>query len=819
MSVAKLAGGESRRAESAMTRRWRENYDQLIELRTLPCFSREQDYLELLRHLEQAEAERELTTTLVQYPEGLVPRGNGLIRPDDLLLLPPGAAAPDAQSLDRSGETETPARPPAADKVTPPATVETSPASQPVQPPLESLPSAPHRTPNQTPSGTDGGAQRFPRATGEDELLTPDAALPAAPALPPSLAAPPAAMPPTSPLPQPPMTGPLRTPPTPLPTSPPGPASGLPRVPPSAPSPSPMTPRAPTGNFPGAPHGPMQRHQAGPSTPGDPHRAVFECDPFPSATSCKKCHEKIFHEWSMSSHAYAAVSPMFHKFEQKINDLTRGTLGYFCMRCHSPVGTTLKFPRNEPIFHSVPAAAEGVTCVACHRVKQRYGRVNGERRVEPGDIYAPVFGGSDGAGLQHVLANKSAYKVKTHPGEKGPGQPIHTDAIQFEQLSSSHFCVSCHQVAVFPGIKLEVVWEQYRASPARRQGITCQNCHMGANPGRADGYECGPAAIVADKPVNPQRKHSNHIFHGPGYSIAHPGTFPINPKAQRWNYQQWLCFDWRAGWGTEAFEQALEQRRFRAVFPPEWSNVDDRYDAREVVEENLKRLQEKRESRQRVMENGSKLEGPFFTRPRRVGQPLHFNYLLTNMNGGHNFPTGSLGAQPQIWLNVALTGPDGCRLWESGYLDANGDIADRHSLEVAAGRIRHDDQLFNLQTKFLTTNLKGTDREMYLPVNLDVDQLPFIRPSGFPITTMNHPPLIRMEAHSLPPLAMRRAKYRVPADVVKRPGRYRLSVRMRSRAEPIYFMKFVGATDSMVQAMNERMLDFHAYAVEFEIKP
>ena len=74
-------------------------------------------------------------------------------------------------------------------------------------------------------------------------------------------------------------------------------------------------------------------------------------------------------------------------------------------------------------------------------------------------------------------------------------------------------------------------------------------------------------------------------------------------------------------------------------------------------------------------------------------------------------PSGSLGAQPQIWVNVALVDPDGRNIWELGYIDNNGDMADLHSLDVAAGKIRTDQQLVNFQTKFLTTNVKGTDRE------------------------------------------------------------------------------------------------------------
>jgi hypothetical protein len=107
---------------------------------------------------------------------------------------------------------------------------------------------------------------------------------------------------------------------------------------------------------------------------------------------------------------------------------------------------------------------------------------------------------------------------------------------------------------------------------------------------------------------------------------------------------------------------------------------------------------------------------------------------------------------------------------------------------------------------------------MYLPVNVDVDPLPFLRPGTIPITVLNHPPLIRMEAHSIPPYGKRAAKYHVPGGLISQPGRYRLSVRMRSRAEPIYFMRFCQATPEMELAMNEKILDVHAYSVEFDVR-
>jgi hypothetical protein len=553
----------------------------------------------------------------------------------------------------------------------------------------------------------------------------------------------------------------------------------------------------------------------------DPHFQLYSRNPFPSATECAQCHQQIYEEWASSSHAYSSISPMFHAFEETINRLSQGTIGYFCLRCHAPVATTMGLRRDQPIWDGPRVFREGVTCVVCHRVKSIYTKANGERRIEPGDIYDPVYGSGTGEGVE--IANKYAqfFKFKTNPIDPALGQPIHNAAIQFEEIKESTFCMSCHHVQVKPGIKLEVVWDQYRASPAYRDGISCQDCHMGKVPGVAAGYSVGPAAVFEGRAVNPERRHSNHVFYGPGYSIAHPGLFPHDVKADRWNINQWLEFDWRAGWGTDEFEEnvakGVAKGASQVYFPPVWRNVDDRYDAREIVDRNLKKLNAKKDLRRQVLENGSKLDGPFFTKPPQVNQKLNFYYCLTSLNSGHNMPSGSLGAQPQIWMNVVLIDPAGNRIWESGYLDSNGDLADRHSADVLARKIPFDQQLMNLQTRFLTTNVKGTDREMYIPFNVDIDQLPFLRPAPQPVSVLNHPPFIRMEAHSIPPLGARNVKYSIPADLMCTPGTYRLSVRLRSRAEPIYFMKFCNATPEMIRSMNEWIADFHVQSALFEV--
>jgi nitrate/TMAO reductase-like tetraheme cytochrome c subunit len=215
---------------------------------------------------------------------------------------------------------------------------------------------------------------------------------------------------------------------------------------------------------------------------------------YPTAAQCGECHKQIYEEWSSSQHAYASISPMFHAFEQKFQELTKGTVGTFCVRCHQQVGTQLGENRETPLWQMSQISREGVSCITCHRVKEQYGKVNGERRVEPGKIYDPVYGSGEKSVLKEILANKETYSVKTSEG--GRGNSIHNGMMTNPQLTKSEFCVSCHQVAVNLGIKLEIVWDQFRDSPARKAGVTCQDCHMGKVPGKPDGYATGPSAVI-----------------------------------------------------------------------------------------------------------------------------------------------------------------------------------------------------------------------------------------------------------------------------------------------------------------------------------
>src|ERR1700760_170187 len=148
----------------------------------------------------------------------------------------------------------------------------------------------------------------------------------------------------------------------------------------------------------------------------DPHDKIFQESSYPGAAVCGACHTQIYKEWASSNHAYASISPMFHKFEQTINDLSSGTVRDFCVRCHQQVGTQRGEKRWQPLWERSQVAREGITCITCHRITEEYAKTNGQRTVQPGDISRPVSGTGQNSVLRQVIAEKDEYRITLSPG-------------------------------------------------------------------------------------------------------------------------------------------------------------------------------------------------------------------------------------------------------------------------------------------------------------------------------------------------------------------------------------------------------------------
>lgn len=155
------------------------------------------------------------------------------------------------------------------------------------------------------------------------------------------------------------------------------------------------------------------------------HEALIAEDRFPSATTCAPCHEDIYREWSVSAHAYAQMSPVFNAMHATILKQTNGTNGDFCIRCHTPVGMNLEEPEFMSNLDRHPTSREGITCIACHRLDQPYGKISGRLPIVEGSLYDPVFGPSGNAELQRAIES-GTYNLQTDPDRAGRG--VHAEA-------------------------------------------------------------------------------------------------------------------------------------------------------------------------------------------------------------------------------------------------------------------------------------------------------------------------------------------------------------------------------------------------------
>lgn len=507
------------------------------------------------------------------------------------------------------------------------------------------------------------------------------------------------------------------------------------------------------------------------------HLKLFAENKYPSAATCRTCHPDHYREWSASPHAYAQLSPVFNAMHATVVKLTSGSNGDFCIRCHTQVGMNL----GESVFMSNmdrhPTSREGISCVVCHRMNTAYGKVSGRFALEEGDLLDPVFGPKGGEELKRVLADPTKFRVVTNRTDQG--RRIHTEAIKFNQISESSFCGSCHDVTLMNGFRLEEAFSSFKHTPAARRGETCHDCHMGLEPGKKSGYATAPAAIIGGVPTAP-RKRTNHVFAGPDYSIIHPGIFPHNDTAaQLATIREWLTFDHKSGWGADAFEKKVA-KDFK--FPPRWKSADDRYDAREILNAQFKLLGEVHEQRLAVLRAGYQLGDLNIKKAERGG--LTFDIQFRNATDGHNVPTG-FDAERPVWLHVAVRDKSGKVVFESGDLDPNGDYRDLHSTYVHNGDLPLDKYLFTLQSKFITRNHRGGDREQVLAVNYSVDPLPFIRPEPFSTILTGRPAGARVQRRGIEPLGHRWAEYKVAAKQLTGDGPYKISVRLRAGMVPV----------------------------------
>lgn len=331
-------------------------------------------------------------------------------------------------------------------------------------------------------------------------------------------------------------------------------------------------------------------------------------------------------------------------------------------------------------------------------------------------------------------------------------------------------CQDCHMGKI-PGAVATTI--DKRVDP---EGFARENYHYG--PGaRIDGdlwAEEGKPETGKYGYATKTRKRTNHMFVGPDYSIIHPAIFPHSQdlrqafwettrelesgKYERVGLKHLIEFKWEDGWGDpeSGFEKSMIDNPDREKsLPWPWDDPIVRQTMAEKLNDQFKLLNAIHTQRVQILRRGAQLHDFEVTRNDRKG--VEFRIKVVNGTDGHGVPTG-FDAERLAFLQVTVADANGNVVFKSGDRDPNGDVRDLHSSYVhahakkkgawlaqsdwkdAAGLKRmkddeywlEDPYLFNLQSKFITRNHRGGEREQILAVNYSIDPLPYIRPDTRP---------------------------------------------------------------------------------------
>ncbi len=218
-----------------------------------------------------------------------------------------------------------------------------------------------------------------------------------------------------------------------------------------------------------------------------------------SAATCGACHQEIYQEWQISTHARAWLDDA--QFMEELAKSEKNGVAWMCMNCHTPLMNQL--PQwvvglknnqvDQPIFVNNPdydlaLQKEAITCATCHL---RDGVVLGPY----GDTVAP------------------------HPVKKAP------------ELLSPAVCIQCHQAqARFEAQQLICVFntgDEHAQSPQAAAGKICQDCHMptverplwpGGQPRRTRRHWFG-GSLIPKKPEYTAQMQALRVHYPPGLAV------------------------------------------------------------------------------------------------------------------------------------------------------------------------------------------------------------------------------------------------------------------------------------------------------------
>ena len=331
------------------------------------------------------------------------------------------------------------------------------------------------------------------------------------------------------------------------------------------------------------------------------------------------------------------------------------------------------------------------------------------------------------------------------------------------------FCIKCHAPA---GTGIGEVTGKTRSaeglSDISLAGVSCEVCHRGitlekGHPGNAR-FEIHPGAALVGGLPNPQATPAhdsvtndslkNPDFCGSCHNVSNRKGVKIEKP-----HDEFIASTY-PGRNTGCLNCHMQTYTGRATPDGPLRNRLHRHDfiGVDVAVTPFPRMGYQRREIAAFLRTAAKMT---VTAPRQAvaGEAFKIEVHVKNVGAGHNLPTGP-STEREMWLEVIATSSDGRPLFESGSLDAGGDLRGGHG-----GPSTKDPQLALF-----------TDR--------------FVGKEGETVYFMWQ--AHALEEHTIPPLETRSASYSFKIPAALQGKKFKLGVRLRFRAFPPHQLRRLG---------------------------
>lgn len=200
----------------------------------------------------------------------------------------------------------------------------------------------------------------------------------------------------------------------------------------------------------------------------------FDPEKLGGSEYCGLCHTQIYQEWNASTHHFSSFNnPIYRKTVIGEIGIDGSSTMAFCAACHDPLLKVSAIGANTAVDTDSWEANAGITCLACHRMKD-IGEKNGDYIIE--EPLLNPFALAEQPKLQYL-----------HETLLNLVPNLHRSAMTRKIYSQSEYCAVCHTLEVpsringHANLPLFDEYKSWRASRYANESAskkTCQACHM-----------------------------------------------------------------------------------------------------------------------------------------------------------------------------------------------------------------------------------------------------------------------------------------------------------------------------------------------------